>query len=57
MLKLENDKLNTDKAPMNSEQASEIAKIMGDDFIKVFGSGRAIQNNKSVKISKAIAKK
>lgn len=50
-------KLNTDKAPMNTEQASEIAKIMGDDFIKAFGSGRAIQNNKSVKISKAIAKK
>lgn len=50
-------KLNTDKAPMDNAQATELAAIMGDDFVKAFGSGRAIDNNKAVKISKVVAQK
>lgn len=50
-------KLNTDKAPMDTAQANELAAIMGDDFVKAFGSGRAIDNNKAVKISKIVAQK
>ncbi len=50
-------KLNTDKSPMDNAQATELAAIMGDDFVKAFGSGRAIDNNKAVKISKIVAQK
>lgn len=50
-------KLNTDKAPMDTAQASELAAIMGEDFVKAFGSGKAIENNKTVKISKYVAQK
>lgn len=47
--------LNTDKSPMNPKNLNQITSIMGDDFAAAFATGRAINNNKSVKISKIVS--
>lgn len=47
-----NGKLNTDKSPMNDKVRDELSDIMGDDFVRAFSSGRAIENNKRVNITK-----
>lgn len=47
-----NSKLNIDKSPLSADKRDALSEIMGDDFVKAFASGKAINNNKDIKITK-----